>query len=265
MIANKYAIIKQIGKGTFGEVFEGSYLAKKEPVAIKLETSHIKILKNECTILNYLYSQGSRKTPTVFWFGKFDKYPALVMSFYSQSMEQVFQSAKQIPVEMIQNWVKQMWDIMDTIHGFCVVHRDVKPQNFMFKGTDLSDIYLIDFGLATVYVDEHKKPIPTKQNNNVLLGTPKFASFYIHQGWDPSCRDDLISVVYIWMYLLYGTLPWENIVDTAENEYDESYVHHSKNKIRMQLKKLENVQTYLGQNPKEGSDKLEKMIERVYL
>lgn len=263
MIANKYQIQQQLGKGSFGEVYQGLYVSKKETVAIKIETTHIKMLKHESTLLNYLYQQGSRKTPFVYWFGKYNAYPTLVMSYYTHSLEDWFQQqAKQISAEMARTWIRQILDIVQTIHRCFVIHRDIKPQNFMFKGTEL---FLIDFGLAAIYVDENQDPIPIKQHNHVILGTPKYVSFYVHDGWDPACRDDLISVAYIWVYLLYGRLPWENILDTSENEYDESCVLHSKNQTRRQMKSVEAIQTFLGQYPREGSESLLSMLIKLYI
>lgn len=56
-IANKYIITENIGSGGFGSVFKGINCKTNVPVAIKMENTDtdIKILKNETTILKYLY------------------------------------------------------------------------------------------------------------------------------------------------------------------------------------------------------------------
>ena len=52
MIQNKYEIIKEIGSGQFGTIYEG-ITKKKEKVAIKTEKENcpISLLKQETTIL----------------------------------------------------------------------------------------------------------------------------------------------------------------------------------------------------------------------
>jgi len=275
MIANKYQIVKPLGRGKFGQVFEGIFSkgSKKEKVAIKLETSAVKTLKNESTLLHYLYSEGCRKIPVVYWFGKYEEYPALVMTHYTESLEQVFRRLNtSLCPRRIHGWIKQMVDILESVHGSFVIHRDIKPQNFMFKtGVTYAgdaDLYLIDFGLATVYIDEKKSPLPLKKQNVHLLGTPKFVSYYVHEGWDPGRRDDYISVAYIWMYLLYGTLPWvsnPSYLPNSDQEWiDETSLLHEKNQLRKERKTLEYLTQFLGENPKEGSDALYKLIQQTY-
>ena len=243
MIANKYQMVNPLGRGKFGQVFEGLYVSKKEKVAIKLETSAFKTLKNESSLLHYLYSEGCRKIPIVYWFGKYGEYPALVMTYYTESLEQVFRRLLDLSPSRIHKWIKQMVEIVEFIHSCLVIHRDLKPQNFMFKQSvseSNDELYLIDFGLATVYADDEKKPVPLKKQNIHLLGTPKFVSSYVHEGWDPGRRDDYISIAYIWMYLLYGTLPWVLNPSQSLNDQewiDETSLLHEKNQLRKEFLK----------------------------
>ena len=52
MIGNKYNLIEQIGKGSFGEIYKGINTLTKEIVAIKIEphVNETKLLKNETKI-----------------------------------------------------------------------------------------------------------------------------------------------------------------------------------------------------------------------
>ena len=49
---NKYKLIKKIGSGTFGTIFEGINVRTNEKVAIKMEliSDNVKLLKNESII-----------------------------------------------------------------------------------------------------------------------------------------------------------------------------------------------------------------------
>ena len=98
-------------------------------------------------------------------------------------------------------------EIIENVHENCVIHRDIKIDNFMILE---HEIFIIDFGMATFYIDEDKEHIPYKERE-YITGTPKYISINIHNGIEPSRRDDLISIGYLYLYLYYGNLPWSNI------------------------------------------------------
>jgi hypothetical protein len=66
-------------------------------------------------------------------------------------------------------------------------------------------LYLIDFGLSQIFVDEHNDR-PQKYGETIA-GTPLFIS-NVHLGSKPSLRDDLLSLAYVFMQLFSGSLVW---------------------------------------------------------
>ena len=91
----------------------------------------------------------------------------------------------------------KMLSIIEEIHNLFVVHRDIKPQHFMIKNNNL---YLIDFGISTFYVDENQKLKPNNKTEN-MIGSPNYTSYYIHEGNTYSRRDDMISLGYTYIFL----------------------------------------------------------------
>ena len=69
------------------------------------------------------------------------------------------------------------------------------------------DIFLIDFGLATFYINENGEHYPNK-TNKTIIGTPTFVSINIHKGHQYSRRDDLISLGYMYIYMIFGKFEW---------------------------------------------------------
>lgn len=75
----------------------------------------------------------------------------------------------------------------------------------------LPSIYLIDYGLARRF------PAPDSFNHypfhagEPFVGTATFASVNAHRGYTLSRRDDLESLSYVFLYLLAGSLPWQNL------------------------------------------------------
>lgn len=91
-IANKYNIDELLGNGKFGVVYLGTNLKNGEKVAIKTENANAKykVLKHEVTVLNYLYGNGVRLIPSVYWYGVHFDYRCIVMSHYSNSLQDYF-------------------------------------------------------------------------------------------------------------------------------------------------------------------------------
>jgi casein kinase I family protein HRR25 len=115
-------------------------------------------------------------------------------------------------------------EIIEKVHEKGVIHRDIKPENFMISqsrvkdnpadSSDSSDpseqiikkVNIIDFGLSRIYIKEDAH-ISNKPNASIV-GTMRYISTHIHEGNVYSRRDDIISILYVIIYLLKGKLPW---------------------------------------------------------
>jgi len=240
IIANKYRIDKFIGNGKFGKVYRGINNKNNNYVAIKLEVKRTsyKLLKRETSILKYLYEKKCRSIPSIYWFGEIDDFMGLIMSYYDCSLFE-YLNIKTINESKLNYIMVKSIQILESIHCNFVIHRDIKPQNFMIKNGEL---FLIDFGLATFWVNDEQIHI-SNSTSQEIIGTPKYISINIHQGWTPSRRDDIISLGYIYIYLFAQELPWDSVYTDTENEIYNSEIHilHSKNKQRTTLKSLEHI------------------------
>ncbi len=239
IIANKYKITECIGNGTFGCVYKGTHIKNNNTVAIKLEdkrTSY-KLLKRETSIMKYLYEHQCRNIPSIYWFGSVNNYMGLVIPFYECSLLQ-YREMKSISVSKLHSIMIKCISILESIHNNLVIHRDIKPQNFMVKDGEL---FLIDFGLATFYLNEDKHHIPNTIGEHIT-GTPKYVSHFIHDGYTPSRRDDLISLGYMYIYLHSQQLPWDSLPSTNDTQYpSELFILHPTNILRKNLKGIENL------------------------
>lgn len=223
VIGNKYEIQKYIGCGNFSNVYLGKKIHTNDSVAIKMENSETSsLLKHEAFILHHLFSKGCRNIPFVYWYGKCEIYNCLVMNYYPFSLS-----------SMDKKTMFSMVDIFKHIHSHKIVHRDVKPQNFMMD--DRMKIHLIDFGFATFHQEEQ----PNRRE--FILGTPKYISCNVHLGMEPSWRDDLISLGYVYFFFANCSLPWENICGVSK---DELHIQHPSNQIRLKMKKWEIFQRH---------------------
>ena len=122
-------------------------------------------------------------------------------------------------------------DRLEALHNVGVVHRDLKPENFLIgTGESSNTIYLIDFGLSTQFYDYIANSHVPYNETHQLVGTPLYASLYRHRGVSHSRRDDLISLVYIFLHFLRGSLPWQDVQGTAGGRNEQMAMLKEKTK-----------------------------------
>ena len=233
-----YEYYEQIGQGAFGTIYKGRNIRTGETVVIKTEPIDVKFLtlKHESNILNILYSKSCRNIPPTYWYGTIanPNRRALVMPFYKESLDAFIPKTEQSVLNIMCSAIS----ILNHIHDKYVVHRDIKPANFMIHNDEL---VLIDFGLASFYVDseeQHRPPANPKKQH--IIGTPKYASFHVHEGEEYSRRDDIMSMVYVGLFLLYGSKLWSDI-PAFETQLKNTDVFHPINQWFKSHKPLQNI------------------------
>ena len=247
-IREKYSIEDHIGSGKFGTVFLGEHIISKKKVAIKLEQISIRLLKNETILLEYLSRNGCYSfIPKIHWYGIEDAYRVLVMTYYEQGslrsyIHQNGMNMNSQYISYVNRWIQSAIRILEKIHQAGVIHRDIKPDHFMRIETySCTKWHLIDFGFATFFIDEHRKKIPRKkEQQETIIGTPNYISLHIHNGEEPSCRDDLISLGYIYLELYRREkVPWANIECNKNTEYSMDHIYHEQNQKKKKWKEMD--------------------------
>jgi serine/threonine protein kinase len=235
LIANKYKIIEQINEGQFGVVVKGYNIRTNEYVAIKISKYSLKM---EAKLHQYLGNIDG--FPKLKWYGSINDYNYLVLDLYDYDLTQIPDKIETDKIETdkietdkietdkietdkietdkietdkiktdketnIKNIAIEMIQLIETLHNKLLIHRDIKPNNFMMKNNKL---YLIDLGMCKRYETNgiHMKCKALTK----IIGTPNYVSLNIHNNIEPSRRDDIESILYICMYLFYGKLEWDN-------------------------------------------------------
>ena len=216
LIGNKYQLIERIGKGNFGSIYKAQNIRTNELVAIKVESisRETKLLKRESQILQYIGNEDG--FPELKWFGLDERNYYMVMNLLGESLLKVKEYFGQLDMKETLLIGIQMIERIRTLHQNLLVHRDIKPDNFVFGlENKKTKLYLIDFGFTRRYTNDNGIHIPMRTNCS-LLGTPNFVSLNVHKGYEASRRDDLESAILIMIYLHMGELSWEsNNIDAS--------------------------------------------------
>lgn len=124
--------------------------------------------------------------------------------------------------------------MLEFVHNNGIIHRDIKPDNFLSGGPDSYHvIYISDFGLAKRYKDQKTGTHIPFDDRKEITGTVRYASINAHNGIDQTRRDDMESLGYTLLYLLKGKLPWQGFKISDKNEKLEM-VKKMKNEISVE-------------------------------
>lgn len=145
------------------------------------------------------------------------------MELMGRSLEDQLSSApeKKFSIRTVCILALQMINILELIHNKHIIHRDIKPDNFVLGlGEKAENVYLLDFGLAKKYRSSTNYQHYPMKNRKKLTGTARYASVNALKGYEQSRRDDLEAVGYVLMYFLRGSLPWQGLpVKAKEDRY----------------------------------------------
>ena len=220
LIFKKFRPIKHLCKGAFCDIYAGINILTKEKVAIKVEERY-KMDKNLETECYFLFSLKGLGIPKVISFGHNKEYDILVMPLLGKSLHEI-QSTKNFNFEFkdICLMAIQIIERIQWVHSQKIIHRDIKPDNFLIGLDDPNIIYLIDFGLSKKYrssiTGNHIKCTRIKK----FVGSLRYASINALRLREQSRRDDLESIGYMLIYLIKGKLPWDNIkIDNKRTSY----------------------------------------------
>ncbi|EDW54945.1 GM10635 [Drosophila sechellia] len=210
IVGGKYRLLKRIGNGSFGELFQAEGLKYHEKVAIKLESSTVKhpLLPREARIYGIL--QGGLGIPHVKHYATEGAYNVMVMDLLGPTLEDLLNlCSRSFSMKTTLMLAEQILARVELLHRTCFFHRDIKPDNFLMGlNRHQTQVYLIDFGLAKKFYSLRTQKHIGYTENRDLVGTARYASVPAHYA-EQSRRDDLESQlcsglpVEFFMYLKY--------------------------------------------------------------
>lgn len=227
---------KVIGKGTFSTVYLGLNTQTHTFVAVKEESvnSEHKLLEAEYNILKsahtnantnaHLSANNDFSVLEAYWYGTCGKNNYLVVTLLGNCLNDLHRKCgKRFSPKTILMLIEQILTQFKYYHKEGIIHRDIKPDNFMFEfKKEKQSLVLVDFGLATRYIDSIGSHIEYK-TRAPRVGTLKYISPHVHQYKEASRRDDMYSICYLILYLLNGNLPWQGVSGSRQCKHEKIF------------------------------------------
>lgn len=188
MLSN-YTIEPYISNGSFSTLYTGTHKIKHHKVVVKThyDSTSKRLLENEMKLYSFLLKHKYSHIPLIKNMGNWNDTLYIIMEYKSNKLGPV-------SIELIDK-VKH---ILVDLHGLNIIHRDIKPDNFLMEN---GNVYIIDFGLSTFY------------SNTIsygLIGNKKYCSYKCHtKHYVYEYKDDLISMIYMFLDLHNGFVPWK--------------------------------------------------------
>ena len=216
ILFSKYQIISLIGKGVLTDVYMAKSLKTGKLYAAKVEErlKSIGSLEKEAYFLYILKGFG---VPEIITYGRSGEYNILIQQLLGESLTQLFKKSKNRIKDLCMAAI-QIIDRLKFIHSKFIVHRDIKPDNFLVGNPDFSTIYIIDFNLSRKYRSSRTGKHINFFINKTNPGTIDYLSLNVTSGIEPTRRDDLESMAYMLIFLSKGVLPWSNVRGKNINE-----------------------------------------------
>ena len=142
----------------------------------------------------------------IYDFGWHGEQPYIVMRYMAGGSLDDRLKKEETKLTEIAHIFKLIADALDAAHARKIIHRDVKPSNFLYDST--GEIFLSDFGIA-------KSKTFTDDDGTWLVGTPAFMSPEQVKGDAVDGRSDIYALGIVLYRLLTGQLPFSSDSTTA--------------------------------------------------
>ncbi|XP_048865117.1 tau-tubulin kinase 1 [Brienomyrus brachyistius] len=229
MVKDRWKVLKKIGGGGFGEIYEALDLLTKENVALKVESAQQpkQVLKMEVAVLKKL--QGKNHVCKFIGCGRNEKFNYVVMQLQGRNLADLRRSQPRgtFTISTTLRLGKQILESIEAIHSVGFLHRDIKPSNFAMGRLPSTHrkCYMLDFGLARQYTNTNGDVRPPRTVAG-FRGTVRYASVNAHKNKEMGRHDDLWSLFYMLVEFAVGQLPWRKIKDKEQvGQIKERYDH----------------------------------------
>ncbi|KAH0791849.1 Pkinase-domain-containing protein [Histomonas meleagridis] len=192
-INHSYQVIKRIGSGVSGTVYQAHDIYSQKDVAIKVySVEHQETFNNEMNVIMNLYNDFIIRC-----YGSFTEEgvgECLVMEYADGgSLLDTLKTFHSLPEEVVKKYIMSILIALSEIHSKNYIHSDIKAANILIKDGVPK---LSDFGVSSTI------------NDNTLKGSPYWMSPETVLGLPQTDKSDIWSIGALMIELLTGKPPF---------------------------------------------------------
>jgi eukaryotic-like serine/threonine-protein kinase len=215
VVSDRYRIIRKVGEGGMGAVYQAEHALIEKRVALKILFQDL--TRRPDLVMRFLQEAksasriGHENVIDISDFGQSaDGLVYIAMEFLEgQDLGKTLKAEKFLPWLRARPILMQITKGLRAAHARGVIHRDMKPENvFLVQKEGRPDfVKVLDFGIAKVVsADDNDGPRLTQ--TGMIFGTPEYMSPEQAQGHPPDHRVDVYAVGCIMYHVLTGAVPF---------------------------------------------------------
>lgn len=216
LLAGRFQLIRLLGQGGYGAVFEAEQISIGRRCAVKVlaprDVSDAKTTERFKMEARATSRLSHPNTVTIYDFGHDGELGVLFLAMeYLEGRDlSSVMKAGELDVATSVRIIEQACASLDDAHSHGIVHRDVKPQNIMVipRGQDAHFVKMIDFGIAKAFSENGIQPNTQLTMTGTIIGTPQYMSPEQVRDIEMDGRSDQYSLAVCLYQMLTGRPPF---------------------------------------------------------
>jgi len=212
----RFKIIRLLGEGGMGSVYEAHHLKLDVPVAVKVLDD--RLARDERQRKRFLREARSaarihnEHVIHIMDFGGEDSLPFFVMELLrGADLDKLLNQESKLPWPRAREILVQAIRALGAAHEIGIVHRDVKPSNIflLHRSGSSSHVKVLDFGIAKVAEPGAEAGALTRTDE--VIGTAFYMSPEQVLAQPVDARTDIYSLGIVLFQMMTGTLPFTGV------------------------------------------------------
>ena len=215
VLSDRYRIIRKIGEGGMGAVYQAEHALIEKKIALKILFQDL--TRRPDLVARFLQEAksasriGHENVIDISDFGQLpDGLVFIAMEYLDgQDLGRALKTQGPLSWHRARPILMQIAKGLRAAHGNGIIHRDMKPENvYLIQREGRPDfVKVLDFGIAKI-INPDETDAPRLTQTGMIFGTPEYMSPEQAQGHPPDHRVDVYAVGCIMYHMLTGQVPF---------------------------------------------------------